>query len=572
MTTIQNKSDKELLLRIKTNMILRGIFLTGFVIVVFIFQQQAEFPTPIVPLSIMIGVAYFLLMVYALFLKYCRNLFLVGSVQVTGDLFVVTGILFATGGIESPFSFLNILIIVATSTMLPRAACYLAASGAGILYGLLLDLEYFDILQPVYFIPKAAASYEGGYVFYIIFLNIASYYLVAYLSSVLSHRLKTIKDELAHKSIDLRKLQAFHKNVLQNMGNGLWTTDLTGRITSINPAAEEITGYFSGEAVGRFCFALLALPELKELFNTHHSLTLPLQIEGECRRKDGQTILILMKVSRLIEQGDQAKGFIGVFEDMTELREMEKKIAQSEKLAAVGKISAGLAHEIRNPLASLSGSIQVLQKGLQLKGTYERLMEIVLRETERLNTIVSDFLNYSHLGKTRSTLIDLTQVIQDLITLLKNSDEYHNSIRIDFKPQKDRFLFKGDEQQIKQMIWNLCINGLQAMAEGGTLTIRLHRVKNFARADYHYNREGLVLTVEDEGCGIPAEEENKIFEPFFTTKENGVGLGLAKVYQVVSQNDGFIGLDREAEKGARFQVFLPQTIALPDLETSTLAS
>ena len=544
--------DPELLLRIKNITILKAILLTGFVVMVFTFQVKTDFPIPIVPLSQVIGAAYFFFLGYGLLLKFCKNLLLVGAVQTAGDLLVVAGILYATGGTESPFAFLNILVIIAASIMLPRTACYLAASGASILYGLLVDLEYYNLLHPVYFFPKSPAHHEGGYVFYIIFLNIASYYSVAFLSSMLAHRLKIMKDELVHKSTDLRELQASHENVLRHMGNGLWTTDLAGRITSANPAAAEITGYSSSEALGRLCFE--SLGELKDLFT--QGADLPLQIEGGFRRKDGKIILIRMKVSCLIEPGGHAKGYICVFEDLTELREMERKMAQSETLAEVGKISAGLAHEIRNPLASLSGSIQVLHKGLQLQGNYRRLMEIVLRETERLNTIVSDFLTYCHPGKSRNTAIDPAKLVQDIITLLKNSDEYHPSIRIDFQPG-ERFLIQGDEPQVKQMIWNLCINGLQAMANGGTLTIGIRRAERFNRDGFYSDREGIVLTVQDEGCGITPDDKDKLFDPFFTTKENGVGLGLAKVYQVVSQNDGYIGVTNNPDAGVCFTTFLP---------------
>ncbi|MFQ5717208.1 MAG: nitrogen regulation protein NR(II), partial [Nitrospinales bacterium] len=357
-------------------------------------------------------------------------------------------------------------------------------------------------------------------------------------------------------------LQTFHENVLQNMGNGLWTTDLAGRVTTMNRAAEEITRYSRDEILGRLCFSLLPLPQMKDLFAPGRSVDLPLQIEGECSRKDGKTILIRMKISQLLEPESETKGYICVFEDLTELREMEKKIAQSEKLAEVGKISAGLAHEVRNPLASLSGSIQVIGKGLKLQGVYKRLMEIVLQETERLNAIVSDFLNYAHHGPSRNALIDFAQIIRDVITLLKNSDEYHPSITIDFKPEKERFLFKGDERQIKQMVWNLCINGLQAMSSGGTLEIQLRRVGQFSRSAYRSDCGGLVLTVRDEGCGIPEDKKSSIFDPFFTTKENGVGLGLATVSQVVNYNEGYIEVGSEANQGALFTVFLPQA-ALP---------
>ena len=461
----KDSPDRESLLRIKAILILRVLFLTGFVIMIFIFQQQSPDRVPIVPLSITIGVAYFLSLIYALLLKYWNNLFFIAAIQATGDLIVVGGIIFSTGGIESPLSFLYSLVIVAAGVMLPRAVSYFAASVASISYGLLIDLDYYGVINPVHFFLKSRMSYEGGYAFYLIFINIASFYAVAYLSSSLSHRLRLVKEQLALDSIDLRDLQVFHKNVVQSMGNGLLTTDLDGRVTSMNPAAETISGVSFAENQNQFCYQLLPVPQLKDFFLKKSFEFLPQRIEGECLRNDGKTIFVRLKMSRLMEdrRRDGSKGFICVFEDLTEIREMEEKIVQSGQLAALGRFSASLAHEIRNPLASLSGSIQVLYKGLRLEGSYRRLMEIVLQETERLNGIVTDFLSFSHPDKNHNKVVDLTQLVRDVITLMKNSSEYDSSISIEFNSDDDHLLINGDEQQLKQMMWNLCLNGVQAM-------------------------------------------------------------------------------------------------------------
>lgn len=559
MTYDSENPDRELLLRIKAILILRVLFLTGFVIMLFVFQQQVPDSVPIVPLSITVGVAYFLFLIYALLLKYRVNLFLTASIQTAGDLAVVGGVIFSTGGIESPLSFLYSLVIIATAVMLPRAASYLTASVASISYGLLIDLDYYNIIHPVYFFLKSR-PHEEGYVFYLIFVNIVSFYAVAYLSSFLSHRLRLVKEQLALASNDLHELQVFHKNVLQNMGNGLLTTDFDGLVTSINPAAEIISGVSSAESLNQYCYHLLPIPQLKDFFANRRFMLLPPRIEGECTRKDGKTIFIRIKMSRLMEENERSKGFICVFEDLTEIREMEGKITQSEQLAALGRFSAGLAHEIRNPLASLSGSIQVLYKGLNLDGSYQRLMEIMIRETERLNRIVGDFLNFSHPARNQSTVIDMIQLVQDVITLIKNSDEYHSSLGTEFVSRDNRLLINGDEQQIKQIVWNLCINGIQAMSSsGGVLKISLESVETFCHKDHQTSQRGVVLTVEDQGCGIFPDKLKKIFDLFYTTKPDGVGFGLATVQRIVEGMRGYIGVESEINKGTRFTVFLPQT-------------
>jgi len=293
-------------------------------------------------------------------------------------------------------------------------------------------------------------------------------------------------------------------------------------------------------------------------------------MEGECVQKDGETILISLKISHLLSpEGDpkknlaqQVEGYICVFEDRTEIHKMGEKMRQSEQMAAVGKFSAGLAHEIRNPLASLSGSIQVLKETLETDEDQQRLMNIVLKETERVNDIVTDFLSYAQPRKSKSTVIDLTQLLQDIITLMKNSNEYDPSINIQLVAPPDHIIIQSEEAQIKQMIWNLCINGIQAMDKSGNLTMTIKRVEGYKHKKFETNRRGVVIIVEDQGRGIPLDEQETIFDPFFTTREEGVGLGLPTVKQIVERFAGYIGVESEPGSGTCFDIFLPQERSL----------
>jgi two-component system sensor histidine kinase PilS (NtrC family) len=563
--------DKELLLRVKTIMVLRIVFLTGFVILVIAFERNSLQETPIVPLSAVLCAAYFLALASALFQRIGMNLLSIAWFQVMGDLCVIGGIIFTTGGVESPLSFLFLFVIVASSVMLPRAACYLTASGASIIYGLLVDLEYFSVIQPIYFFPKTTVSFQGAFLFYTIAINIASFFSVAFLSSILNDRLRLIKDELQNKNIDFKKLQEFHRNVVQNMVNGLMTTDLEGRITAVNIASESITGYSLNESIGKLCYQLLPMEELSRLFTYKgDSISMPYHMEGECARKDGEAVLISLKISHLLSpEADlkknleqQVEGYICVFEDRTEIHKMEEKMKQSEQMAAVGKFSAGLAHEIRNPLASLSGSIQVLKATLITDEDQQRLMNIVLKETERVNDIVTDFLSYAQPRKSKSTVIDLTQLLQDIVILMKNSNEYDPSINIQLVAPPDHIIIQSEEDQIKQMIWNLCINGIQAMDKSGNLTMTLRKVEGYQHKKFKTDRRGVVIIVEDQGRGIPPEEQEIIFDPFFTTREEGVGLGLPTVKQVVERFAGYIGVESEPGRGTCFDIFLPQERSL----------
>ena len=564
MTRETHNQDQELEQRVRRIMLLRVFFLTGFVILLLVFQERLGITAPIKPLCMVIGMGFFMSFVYAVlfrFLTLTEN----ASLQVAGDLLLVGGILFTTGGIDSPISFLFLFVIIASSVTLPRAAAYLAASGAIIIYGVLVDLEYFGIITPVYLFPESKVSFASGYVFYVIFLNIVSYYTVAYLSSFLSHRLRMVKEELVQASINLEEQRAFNRNIVQNMGNGLITINPEGKIISINPAAIALTGYSIEESLENPIGRLIPLVELKNLFSEDNIFDLPKQIEGEYQRKDGRIIFIRIKISHLADLN--VPGYILVFEDLTEVKEMQAKVLRTEQLAAVGRFSAGLAHEIRNPLTSLSGSIQVLAKGLKLEDSYKKLMEIVMKETDRLNSILSDFLNYTQPKKNDNTIIDLTKLIQDVITLLKNKEDLSSKKKIVFKRTTDHLTINGDEEQIKQVVWNLCINALEAMSEG-TLTLSLREVISFQSGEFQADHGGMVLEFQDEGCGIASDQINNIYDPFYSSKKDGVGLGLATVYQIVNRNGGIMDVKSTLGKGTLFTVFLPdqenvKSVSLP---------
>jgi two-component system, NtrC family, sensor histidine kinase PilS len=548
-----HNQDQELEQRVRRIMLLRVFFLTGFVALLLVFQERLGITAPIKPLCMVIGMGFFMSFVYAVFFRFL-TLTENASLQVAGDLLLVGGILFTTGGIDSPISFLFLFVIIASSVTLPRAAAYLAASGAIIIYGVLVDLEYFGIITPVYLFPESKVSFASGYVFYVIFLNIVSYYTVAYLSSFLSHRLRMVKEELVQASINLEEQRAFNRNIVQNMGNGLITINPEGKIISINPAAIALIGYSIEESLENPIGRLIPLVELKNLFSEDKILELPKQIEGEYQRKDGRIIFIRIKISHLADLN--VPGYILVFEDLTEVKEMQAKVLRTEQLAAVGRFSAGLAHEIRNPLTSLSGSIQVLARGLKLEDSYKKLMEIVMKETDRLNSILSDFLNYTQPKKNDNTIIDLTKLIQDVITLLKNKEDLSSKKKIVFKRTTDHLTINGDEEQIKQVVWNLCINALEAMSEG-TLTLSLREVISFQSGEFQADHGGMVLEFQDEGCGIASDQINNIYDPFYSSKKDGVGLGLATVYKIVNRNGGVMDVKSTLGKGTLFTVFLP---------------
>ncbi len=554
-------SNRDLLFKIKILMILRVVIITIFLGAVVIFQRQVGQLPFILPITILIAVTYLLTIFYALLFALIKNLRVFCYIQTIGDLLVETGVIYITGGIESPFFFLYILTIITASIVLYRPGSYIIASLASIFYGTIIDLELYNIIHPLRSYPKAPISYEPNYIFYIVLINIAAFFLVAFLSGYLSERLKKIGEELKEKSGDLIELQKFHENVVRSIGSGLLTTALKGEITSFNQAAECITGYKFDEIIGMPCPNLFDLPEVRVVFAE------PIMIgdnsyrcEGMFMRKDGKEIYMGINFSLLRDEMDKVKGVIGIFQDITRLKEMEEKVARAERFAAIGKISAGIAHEIRNPLASISGSIEVLRDELNLDEENRRLMDIVVREADRLNMIIKQFLSYASPKPSKLRRCNINEIIEETITLLKNSKEYNPNVNLvtSFNKKKEIWA-EMDPEQMKQVFWNLSINAIQAMPDGGKLIINTsyynHHI-NRDDIDNPLSRQKIKIAFSDTGIGISKKDKDRVFDPFFTTKDEGTGLGLATVYRIIENHGGSIDIESKTGKGTSVNIYI----------------
>ncbi len=554
-------------------MFLRILVVTGFVGAIIAFQGRPDLPN-VVPISQLVTLTYLLTLIYAVVLKWIKNLILFCYLQIAIDVFLEGGLIYITGGIDSPFAILFNLSIISASIILSRRGGYVIASQAAIVFGILLDFEYYGLLDPIRIYPPSPMSESGGYVFNVIYLNFCAFFIIAFLSGFLAGKLHRTHEELIEKSGSLMALQAFHENVVRHMGDGLLTTDTEWKITSFNNAAERITGCPQEETVGRFLKDLFPFFEKKlssHFFKTSHR---PYRDEVIIKRKDSDNINIGTNLSPLFDKTDQIRGYIMVFQDLTYLKDMEKKLVRTERFAAIGQISASLAHEIRNPLASLSGSIQVLKGELKLSGSNIRLMDIVVEETDRLNQIISQFLDYANPKPPKFIDTEIEPIITDTVILLKNNKELNGNIEIEMRFNGDGIMCRVDPRQIKQILWNLCLNGIQAMPKGGCLKIVTGKWNSasphmgsrsfFAddrrrSGDLPRKRSSPMLKIDiiDEGEGIDQEHKMKIFEPFFTTKERGTGLGLATVYRVIENHHGFIELESKPAIGTVFSIFLP---------------
>jgi two-component system sensor histidine kinase PilS (NtrC family) len=457
----------------------------------------------------------------------------------------VTFLVHLTGGIDSGFSLLYHLTIISGSIILYRRGGYLSASLSSILYGAMLDMQYYNVVG-----FTRSQNFTPAQVLYQVFISIISFYMVAFLSGYLSDRLRKTRQQLKEKSTDFEDLRVLQDSILRSVGSGIVTMDMEGRVTSWNPAAEQITGYRYAEIRERSHEVFGE--SIKGIFGHTDDLREgPIRFDGELIKKDGLRLILGMTASLLKDEKDSVRGIILTFQDITKIVEMEERVRRQERLATIGSLAAGIAHEIRNPLASLSGSIQVLRKDLDLKGDNQRLMDIVLREAERLNTIITEFLEYARPKASSIEEIFLSSLVDETIVLLRNNKNFREDIKITCEVASS-VRVQADPQRLRQVFWNLLINGCQAMPKGGEI-----RISATPSSPNNDDTEWLRVTITDSGQGIARDDIDKIFYPFFTTKTGGTGLGLAIVYRILEDHGATIDVESEPGKGTRFIIMLP---------------
>ncbi len=488
---------------------------------------------------------YLLAGLYWYLLEAIKNQSLNAYLQISVDIIFISVLVHLTGGIDSGFSILYYLIIIAASIVLYRRGGYLAASFASILYGAMLDMQYYN----VWWFTRNP-NFTAVQVMYQVFINILSFYTIALLSGHLAERLRRTRQELRDKSIDFEDLRALQEHIFRGVASGIVTLDLDGRVTSWNPAAESITGYRFSEI--KHNWQDVFGQSIKGLFgHTDDLKDRPYGFEGSIVKKDGSRAILGMTASLLKDEQDKVRGIILIFQDVTKLIEMEEQVRRQERLATVGSLAAGIAHEIRNPLASLSGSIQVLKKDLQLADDHGRLMDIVVRETDRLNAIITEFLEYARPLASKPERVALGTLIQDTVLLIKNSRDFHEGITIDCTVNSD-IVIAGDPQRLRQVFWNLLINACQALRAAGKIKITASK-----QLDDSTGREWTEILVSDTGPGISPELRSKIFDPFYTTKNGGTGLGLAIAFRILEDHGGTIAVETGPDNGASFKIRLP---------------
>jgi two-component system sensor histidine kinase PilS (NtrC family) len=507
---------------------------------------------PIDPFYVLLACTYVLTVAYAMALKYLERYRWLVDVQLALDAVVVSGIVYMTGGVSSYFSTLYTLPIIAASTVESRRT--------GMTVGVLSCVLYVGLVMAQYADPEGFQRTTGWRAslpavrlsVYTVCLNVFGFFAVATLSGYLSEGLRRADAQLQQASNQIEDLQAFSRHVIDSLTSGLTTTDVDGRIATFNRAAVAITGIAARDAIGRSVVDVLSLPEqFRQAFRANEGrLPLP-RMEWLFTRADGQQIELGSATAPLVTPRGET-GFLVTFQDVTEARKQEREARIQQRLAAVGEMAAGIAHEIRNPLASMAGSIQILRQELPLSPDQSQLMDIVLRESERLNETIRSFLAFARPQRQNSAPVDIRRVVTDAARLLENSSELTDRHHISVDVPADDVVLDADEGQLRQIVWNLATNGLRAMPNGGRLTLA---IKERVLED-HVTRE-VVLSVGDEGTGIAAEDLDGIFQPFRGAFSRGTGLGLSIVRRIIAEYGGEIQVTSERGAGTTVNVRFP---------------
>ncbi len=469
-----------------------------------------------------------------------KNYLAQARLQFFCDVLLVTWLVWITGIAASPYAALYIVIIAIAGLFLESRDTMITSIGSAVAFTACASLAS----------TRGVSSEVMANTIQSVGLSDISFLVVGLLAAKLAQRQAVSDVQLAAATRSLADLRALHERIVESIRSGVITTDLQGRIYTFNSAAEEITGYRATEVRGHDASMFFGdmSRQITDSMNAAATGKVSPRFQADCLTPNGLALRLGFTIAPLFAESGETSGMVITFQDLTDVRALEETSRRQDRLAAVGRMAASIAHEIRNPLAAMRGSIQMLRAEMDGNTEQAQLMEIILRESDRLNKIVADYLNYARPRPAELKNVDVKALIADTFKLLRNSDEIIDGHVLEEDLPDRPAIVSGDPEQLKQVFWNIARNALKAMPEGGTFRVSLEQADD--------NR--LRISFTDNGCGMTPEQVEHLFEPF-TSTTGGTGLGLSIVYQIIRDHSGTINVRSREGHGTTIGIELPVT-------------